>query len=843
MGITEFLNNSLLEKLDKYRVVVWYDGKHEFKDFIDKFTAPNCVVINATKSIIIARREAEQVFKKMNNSAFYNESQKNMIIYLPFFPPKTLEEELDNQFELFSRVGTVFGKAESERLNSIARQVWPEKSEQIDTLFREGRPTLDLLETIPKTKSWPLIEQIILSQSVSEVIPTILCDEELSFKFSSMDGAREELNRFVGQQLGFSGYSHSDWETYKNELASYILLSEFSFDVCSDLSIYYNSMKLASDSYKNIIYKICDNMRGAEKYRDKYIVYATTIEEKYKLENIPDLVNDIGERDTFAFEEVLYLKKVINQIKELNINHAKSMMHLQKSSFWKNRAERDQVWNVVERGLNILEIGETISNESKLKNVKLLDIVKAYTKKDGGYKLDEAQRLFEQSVAECTRIDEVLEIVEICRRKYTAIVEPIQEKFLSLLSEGQWPPEGFLKQTEIFDRFVHEHLQRREKVAYFLGDSLRFEMGISLAETLASIAQVEVHSAACVVPTTTMFGMAALMPGASSDLNYQIDEGCLTPCLGNRKMKASIDRMKYIKEKYGDRFSDITLGELLSIPSNKTNSSLEKADLLVIRVSDMDLMPENLSLYHARKNMTTMLGDFYQASVKLIDAGFDVIVLTADHGHIMLPEILPGDILPTPKGNWILSKRRCFIGYPYSKETGTVVLKSQCLGLDSSVGETCIPRSFKVFNKAQGYAHEGISLQESIVPIIKLRSNGKTRTQSKNENVTISYKRNFFTNRVFSINICFDSLIPSNLRTKVDVYDGTDKDCKVIGTVADCPSRDETTHEVILNSGCPVHIPILIDSDFNGDYIEIRVIDSTSKVIWTRLKLKNELLE
>jgi hypothetical protein len=81
---------------------------------------------------------------------------------------------------------------------------------------------------------------------------------------------------------------------------------------------------------------------------------------------------------------------------------------------------------------------------------------------------------------------------------------------LARVQEESWPPEGVLRQTQVFDRYVAPLLQERGKVAFFLADALRFEMGCDLAEALSEIGAVEILAAASVLPASTSYGMAPL---------------------------------------------------------------------------------------------------------------------------------------------------------------------------------------------------------------------------------------------------------------------------------------------------------------------------------------------
>ena len=64
-----------------------------------------------------------------------------------------------------------------------------------------------------------------------------------------------------------------------------------------------------------------------------------------------------------------------------------------------------------------------------------------------------------------------------------------------------------------------------------------------------------------------------------------------------------------------------------------------------------------------------------------------------------------------------------------------------------------------------------------------------------------------------------------------------------VGEAADCPERDENTHEIELLPQKDISVPVLLDSEFRGEKVEIRVSDPKSGVIWAKIGLKNDIME
>jgi hypothetical protein len=232
----------------------------------------------------------------------------------------------------------------------------------------------------------------------------------------------------------------------------------------------------------------------------------------------------------------------------------------------------------------------------------------------------------------------------------------------------------------------------------------------------------------------------------------------------------------------------------------------------------------------------------------VVSQGIERAVISADHGHMMLPEIPAGDVLQTPPGGRLLSKRRCVLGSGLAGSAGTVTWKAGQVGIQGDVHEVCLPIGFRVFSEGEGYFHGGLSLQEAVVPVIVFRAGGENHVVAGKPEIDIRYRSDKFTSRVVGLTVVYvlkQITIFGNppIIVRIEAYDGLGAKAKVIGEAADCDARDEKTREVTLKPDKETPVPVLIDPDFDGAEIEIRVSDPQTRVVWARRKLKNAMLD
>jgi hypothetical protein len=842
MKFTSFLHKKLVDLLNDRRIVVWYDAEGDFKAFAAAFNGPNCEVLSAEASILKTRRRADEVYRLMNESENPAERDRCLLISIPRRRGATEDEKMRDPFEVYAMAGAAFGDTEDQKIESLARQAMPQKAEEITRLFREGKPDIALLDGLEKTQRWPLLNDVFRTETPVEIIASALCNTEKAEAVDDRPGCIEELLRLFESAVGFKPASGSrKWKTLRPKAAEQVLFSEFLFDLPSGAPDALSAVPRAGGDAESVVYAACDRMRADAGLRETYIELAQKIEGELRLPDIMPRDFDPGERDTFPFEERRLLGRAVELVVAGDIEAARTVIEKRKRSIWRRDPQRSPAWTTLERAAALIESSSVVSRGlGDRKN--LAGMMKTYT--EGGWSdLDRASRLFETALTACTDEDIISPVVDLCRRRYREAAVNLQDAFLAAVQAEGWPPDGAPRQTRIFDDHVTPLLERRERTAFFLVDSLRYEMGRDLGEALTGTGEVEITHAAGVIPTVTGCGMAALMPGADGMLRL-VEKDCgLVPALGTRLLKTSADRMKLLAETYGDRFFETTLDELLGSPK-KVAANAKKAELFVVRTQDPDAVAENLGAWRARRYLSDVIGDIAAAVRWVVSQGFNRVVISADHGHMMLPEIPAGDVVQTPPGGWLENKRRCRLGSGLSGAAGTITLKAGHVGIQGDVQEVCLPIGFRVFSDGEGYFHGGLSLQEAVVPVVVFRAGGEKPSAAGKPEIDIRYRSDKFTSRVIGLKFHLQGdMFGTAARVRVEAYGGTGTKAKVVGEAADCEARDEKTREVTLQANKETPVPVLLDPDFDGAEIEIRVSDPQTRVVWAKRKLKNAMLD
>jgi hypothetical protein len=842
MSFSSFLHKRLIDLLNDRHIVAWFDAEGDFKFFAAAFTGPNCEVLSAEASVLKARRRADEIYRLMNESGNPTERDRCLLIYIPLRRGVTEDEKMRDPFEVYAMAGAPFGDAEDQKIESLARQAMPQKADEITRLFREGRPDIALLDGLEKTQSWPLLNGIFRTETPAEIIAAALCNTDRAKEVDAKPGCIDELLRMLNSTVGFKPTSKPDkWETLRSKAVEYILFSEFVFDLPGEVPDALSAVPRAGAEVKSAVYAACDRMRTDTGLRETFIELAQGTESGLRLPDLMPKDFDPGERDTFPFEERRLLGLAVDLVVDGDSASARRAIANRRRSIWRQDPQRSLAWTALERAAALIESAIVLSEELSGKK-GLTALMNAYT--EGGWSdLDRASRLFETSLTSCTDDDIIVPIVGLCRHRYREAAMGLQDAFLAAIQAEGWPPDGAPRQTRIFDEHVAPLLERRERTAFFMVDSLRYEMGRDLGEALAGSGEVYIRHAAGVVPTVTGCGMAALMPGADGMLRLAAKDEGLVPALGNRILKTSADRMKLLAETYGDRFFETTLDELLGSPK-KVAANLKKAELFIVRTQDPDAIAENLGAWRARRYLSDVIGDIAAAVRWVVSQGVNHVVISADHGHMMLPEIPAGDVVQPPPGGWLASKRRCLLGSGLSGSAGTIILKAGHVGIQGDAPEICLPIGFRVFSEGEGYFHGGLSLQEAVIPVVVFRAGPGIQSAEGKPEIDIRYRSDKVTSRVIGLKFHLqNNMFGTPAHVRIEAYESSGAKAKIVGEAADCEARDEKTREVTLQAGKEIPVPVLIDPDFDGAEIEIRVSDPQTRIVWAKRKLKNAMLD
>jgi hypothetical protein len=361
----------------------------------------------------------------------------------------------------------------------------------------------------------------------------------------------------------------------------------------------------------------------------------------------------------------------------------------------------------------------------------------------------------------------------VVRLAYDALLKRMALGFSDALARSSWTVPQFLPQTSIYADAVQGVGGR---VAYFLVDALRYEMGVELRDQLQGAEDLVIRPAIAMLPTLTPVGMAALLPGASASFSVVESKGKLATSIEQTVMPGLAERLKFLKAKVPG-IVELPLERLLVMQAAKLKSTIGDAPLVLVRSQEIDLAGELDTHVFSRHVMETVVGNVARAARKLARAGVDSFVVTADHGHQFALRKEEDMRIDAPGGDTVGLHRRCWIGRGGATPPGTIRVSAAELGYDSNL-DFVFPTGLGVFKTGGGltYHHGGISLQEMVVPLLTFRIPAQAEPVGTAGGVVhLDDVPGELTNRAFSVRLSVAVLAEEPMPVRIVLLSGAEQ--------------------------------------------------------------------
>jgi len=300
-----------------------------------------------------------------------------------------------------------------------------------------------------------------------------------------------------------------------------------------------------------------------------------------------------------------------------------------------------------------------------------------------------------------------------------------------------WGSNTMPRQKEFHMRYVHAPLSSKglKRLFVVISDALRYEAARDFADRLNNQAgkgwQAEVDALLGALPTFTQLGMAALLPGAQLGLN----PADATALVDGQSATGTDNRDKILKAYANGRAKAILAEDFLSLATSKEGAELTKDhDLIVIFHNRIDRIGDRReSEAETCQAVEQTFDDLEQILRKIASLKGSQAVITADHGFLFQQEpVDANDRAQFPTAKELTFKNRRFaLGTGIKASAGQKVFTADELGLSGN-WEAVFPLGLDRFPRSGSgsrFVHGGTSLQEVVVPVIRLKRERKDESR------------------------------------------------------------------------------------------------------------------
>jgi len=385
-------------------------------------------------------------------------------------------------------------------------------------------------------------------------------------------------------------------------------------------------------------------------------------------------------------------------------------------------------------------------------------------------------------------------------------------------------PPGDL-QRSIHHRFVRNGSQR---TAYVLVDALRYELGVDLLERLGIVnADVEITSAVGTPPTITPLGMAAVLPKADTD--FRVDLGAknrLDVLVGGNLIKTVKDRVQELEHAHG-QVVDLVLDDVAQYSNKELKKKLETEDFVLVRSTEIDADGESDQLAASWGSFDMTLSVLQTAVAKLLHAGIQRVVISADHGFLAVRELGEDRRIDKPVTGVGEAHRRVWVGRGGTASESTIKMPLAAFGIAGDL-EVIAPRGLGVFASGGGlqFFHGGMSPQELIVPVMIVTA--KDDTSDPQYQIELSVAGGKISTGVVAVTVAMTGdLFTRESRIRLQLMQGKNR----VGRVVGGDGFDSTTETIDASVDLPRVITLQVTANLTaGSAATLEVLDAATGV-------------
>ncbi len=795
-------------------------------------------VIDVSESSIESREAALLALKEVGQP---KASLEGVLIYVPAKRPETDEQKQADPFALYAECGALFPQNDGDEYLSLCLRARPDYATEIRKVFggSPAGPTFAVIDAIGGGVNWPQLRAMLKVESGREILGALLAPSTSQGEaLKNQEGWGHEARDFLRATLDMSVKTRGKtWTALADELWRYVLFSEFVFDLPVALPETLKGVPYAPQEARPIVEDVCERLRSDPKSRSIYIERAENIEEELNLADLCRDIDDLGERDTFPFEERTFLRTAIKGITSNDTDATRSMLTRHKNSVWLGKGESQAQWELVRAGLSLVEACEDFERQLPDHARSQADLLDFYLGS-----LREADRLhreFEQAVGDFLDQHGLMhEVIQQARARYRRLAEKVQGVFVKHIETAGWPPTGRMANADAFDRLVADRLKESgRRVAYLMVDALRYELGVALEKLLSEDGPVELQAAYAQLPTITLVGMASLLPGARTNLTLTLENDSLAPKLAGVPVGNVNQRMDVLKKRLGDRFDEMVLNDFV----RGKPKIAETVDLLVLRSTEIDSQLES--------NPETTLG-LIPGTLKLIRValhklrgmGFRDAVIVTDHGFFLNAQAEAGDVCVKPQGNWSINAHDRMMLGAGSSDSHSLVVSAEKVGIHGDFPQVALPKSMAPYRAGHLYFHGGASLAEAVVPVLIARLDTVCQPEFRKVTVEVSYKNGAkrITTRmpVIEVSMVTDDIFSQGANIEI-LLEAQDNKGNVVGEPRPGGDVDPATRTVVLMPEQRKQIVMRMDPDFEGEFT-VKALNPKTLASYCGLKLETD---
>lgn len=342
-----------------------------------------------------------------------------------------------------------------------------------------------------------------------------------------------------------------------------------------------------------------------------------------------------------------------------------------------------------------------------------------------------------------------------------------------------WPNDSRTNQQHFFDTHVKPVIDKKQRLFVIISDAFRYECGAELAKRLQSENRYEatLNHMISSLPSYTQLGMASLLPHKSLSIQDKSD----IIFADGMSSSGTANRTKILEKNSGVRATAIKAEDFMNLNSAKEGREFVKMnDLIYIYHNRIDKTGDDKTteekVFEAVEDELQFLMEMMK---KIANMNGTNMFITSDHGFIYQHNELDESDFSTSKhkGEIWKENRRFVIGENITNDNSTKAFKGADLGIQSNV-DFLITKSInrlRVKGAGSRFIHGGASLQEIVIPLIKIVKTRQDTTSQVDIDIIKSTDRittNILAVSFIQTDAVSEQVLPRTIRACICAEDG-----------------------------------------------------------------------
>jgi len=711
------IQNIATEHLRDRPILVWYDEGGTLADLVPKAAPKRCNFIQFTGSYLAIRTRIEEEDP---------EFRKKWFIYIP---EKAQEPSWIQDYELFgSRADLTLERILVENFSLTSNR----RLKELLSSHR-GRTLAANWEEVMKEAEPPItqeqIERGLLAiafnlgpnYSIGRAILEYVTHPDIYDKELTGLGLHQVFGENIQIEMGLK--LPTTPKVPPESLATALLLSE----------LVVTSKGLGAQEFQKLLPDEDNRPKWADltnewlkhsDLRNGFIRWSQQLERKYTVKSKLSGLERLLDVMSFASVDEVLIQELCARVSERveafskHIKTIERVAEARKRSIWIEQMKVN-VWDVIGTTARLFSSCQSaIISLKEMTNADFKEYLDHYVADEGWWIIDDFYRhlaSYDEWVDE--RVSKLF--IEPASTVYGEWLRNLGVKFAESASKlSTWTATGILEQQNFWKEIIGIE---DEPVAILLEDALRYDLSRALARRLSEEGyKVQLRSLLASLPSITEVGMAALLPRGDRTLTLEVHKGKVKVSLnGEVPLTKKKDRREWLQKALGADLKTFELEEVLKAPMQTLQSVLKENKRIVVMDRAIDsagtyLVDISVGLFE------DLVSRVAEAVSKLHKAGIHRVVVTTDHGFLLLPKGFQPDTLSGIKPQSDVARSRRYAVGKVPKIGLNLTFPIESLGL-SGDGSLTFPRGLTCLS-APGeigqFLHGGISLQENCVATV-----------------------------------------------------------------------------------------------------------------------------